>query len=435
MRRAGHRRSTRRRSDDPDSGGRSFLPVRLVVGATVGLPAHADHRGTLVCTWGPIGGMVDVGSGIGRALCTILPAMKSEVVGRQSRAGAPADIAGGSRASNVGPVLSRGTRHSGVMHTNPVAAALASVLLGPEVVVDNLTMIPLLFKEALKSEPRSPGSDYLLLDEALAGGFVEITEVSEQGSVPELKFLNRGAKPVLIVDGEELLGAKQNRVVNLTILVAANSELTIPVSCVEAGRWRSRSRMFTSAPRTQFATGRAKRMASVSMSMIARGDRTSDQAEVWDDIALKSRRMNASSPTAAMESIFSTHADSLESFVSRCTPVDGQVGALFAVNGVIVGFDLFDQPSTLRKMLPKLVRSVAVDALDGAPVASDAILRSDAALMRVQAGQFLAVAAEAAQHRTAALGLGEDLRLAARHIAGGALTVADAVVHASAFAL
>ena len=90
--------------------------------------------------------------------------------------------------------------------------------------------------------------DYLVLDEALASGLVEITEVSEQGSVPELKFINRGPKPVLIVDGEELLGAKQNRIVNLTILVAANSELTIPVSCVEAGRWRSRSRAFTSAP-------------------------------------------------------------------------------------------------------------------------------------------------------------------------------------------
>ena len=62
------------------------------------------------------------------------------------------------------------------------------------------------------------------------------------------------------MDGEELLGAKQNRIVNLTILVAANSELTIPVSCVEAGRWRARSRAFTSAPRTQFVSGRAKRM-------------------------------------------------------------------------------------------------------------------------------------------------------------------------------
>jgi hypothetical protein len=56
--------------------------------------------------------------------------------------------------------------------------------------------------------------------------------------------VNRGPEPVLIIDGEELVGAKQNRVVNLTILVAAQSALTIPVSCVEAGRWTARSRAF-----------------------------------------------------------------------------------------------------------------------------------------------------------------------------------------------
>lgn len=46
-----------------------------------------------------------------------------------------------------------------------------------------------------------------------------ITEVSEQGVVPQLRFVNRGRVPVLLVDGEELLGAKQNRIVNLSILV------------------------------------------------------------------------------------------------------------------------------------------------------------------------------------------------------------------------
>jgi hypothetical protein len=324
------------------------------------------------------------------------------------------------------------------MHTNPLVAALDAITLGPEVVVDNLTMIPLLAKAPAPSTSTlrpntisipSTSLDYLVLDEALAAGLVEITEVSEQGSVPDLRFINRGPRPVLIVDGEELLGAKQNRIVNLTILVAANSELTIPVSCVEAGRWRSRSRAFTSAPRTQFATGRAKRMASVSFSMMARGDRMSDQAEVWDDIAQKSSRMNASSPTSAMESIFSTHAALLDSFVSRCAPVDDQIGAMFAVNGVLVGFDLFDQPSTLRKVLPKLVRSVAVDAIDAGSAGSAEGMAS------VQAAQFLAVAAEAPQHRAPALGLGEDLRLTAPHVAGAALAVDDDVVHVSAFAL
>ncbi len=101
---------------------------------------------------------------------------------------------------------------------------------------------------------------------------------------------NKGAKPVFILDGEELLGAKQNRVVNLSILVPVKRKLTIPVSCVEAGRWRARSRAFSAAPRTQYAAGRAKRMAQVTACMQMSGERTSDQAEVWADISEKSAR-------------------------------------------------------------------------------------------------------------------------------------------------
>ena len=107
------------------------------------------------------------------------------------------------------------------MHTDPLAATLASVELGVPVTVDNLTMIPLLARQ-----PREPKIDYIVLDEAMAAGEVEITEISDEGSVPDLRVINRGAKPVLILDGEELLGAKQNRVVNLTILVPAHAELS-----------------------------------------------------------------------------------------------------------------------------------------------------------------------------------------------------------------
>jgi ARG/rhodanese/phosphatase superfamily protein len=333
------------------------------------------------------------------------------------------------------------------MHTNPLAAALDSVTLGPEVIVQNLTMIPLV----LKQQPRgtfstlgTPGTvgtspEYFVLDDALSSGLVEITEVSDQGSVPNLRVANRAAQPVLIVDGEELLGAKQNRIVNLTILVAAKSDLTIPVSCVEAGRWRMRSRAFTAAPRTQYATGRAKRMAHVSYSMLSTGDRVSDQADVWHDIAQKSSRLNATSPTSAMDAIFSTHSASVETFVSGCAAVDGQVGALFAVGDAIVGFDLFDRPSTLRKMLPKLVRSVAIDAIDAAAGSPSKQARrvgqAEDGALRARAAQFLAVTAEAPRRAIPAIGIGDDVRLTAPHIAGAALVLDDHVIHLGAFAL
>lgn len=81
------------------------------------------------------------------------------------------------------------------------------------------------------------GPDYLTLGEALAAGTLTITEISEGGSVPELAVINEGNLPVLFLDGEELAGAKQNRVVNTTILLKEHSKTVIPVSCVEQGRW------------------------------------------------------------------------------------------------------------------------------------------------------------------------------------------------------
>jgi len=52
---------------------------------------------------------------------------------------------------------------------------------------------------------------------------VHITEVSAGGRVPELAFENSSDETVLLVDGDELVGAKQNRVVNLSILVAGGN--------------------------------------------------------------------------------------------------------------------------------------------------------------------------------------------------------------------
>src|SRR5437764_1494409 len=106
-----------------------------------------------------------------------------------------------------------------------VVDAIGQVTFGRAVTFENLSMVPL-----MRDEDRIP--DYITLDEAIANGRAQVTEVSDAGQVSELKIAVTGSVPVLLLDGEELLGAKQNRVVNLTILAPPARTTVIPVSCV-----------------------------------------------------------------------------------------------------------------------------------------------------------------------------------------------------------
>jgi ARG and Rhodanese-Phosphatase-superfamily-associated Protein domain len=241
-----------------------------------------------------------------------------------------------------------------------------------------------------------------------------------------LKIVNRGDMAVLLLDGEELLGAKQNRVINLTILVPARHSSVIPVSCVESGRWRRTSKSFMSAPRTQFAEGRAAKMRQVTSSLLASGVRRSDQHAVWSVIAEKSARLGATSDTAAMSAMYDKVDHSLDDFVAAFPPVDRQVGAVFVVNGRLAGLELFDASSTWRKLAPKLVRSYALDAIDFqkqrcGPVASTVGRTLIEAVVSSKSSVF------------PALGEGEDVRLNGSDIIGAALVARGRAIHVTAF--
>jgi hypothetical protein len=300
-----------------------------------------------------------------------------------------------------------------------VAECLSKAELGEPQTYRNLSLFPLLADGI--AEP-----DYLLLDEALERGCARVTEVSEQGSVPELRFVNDCDRPVLLLDGEELVGAKQNRILNLSILVPAHKTIVVPVSCVEAGRWHAQSEEFGSAKRAHYAAGRAQKASQVSASLGSTGTRRSDQSQVWEDISAKAERMQSFSATEAAAALYDTHRAGLDEYRRAFSPVAAQLGALFTLNGRVLGLDLFDSPRTLSSLLPKLVESSALDAIDAGGEGS-----ADGG--REEAGRFIGAVAKAEIERFDALGLGEDLRLRAPHIAGGALLAEGRVVHLCAF--
>ena len=231
---------------------------------------------------------------------------------------------------------------------------------------------------------------------------------------------------MLILDGEELVGAKQNRVANLTMLIPEQHTVVIPVSCVEQGRWDYERDDFVVTEQLQYARGRTERLASVLHSMAESGERVSDQAQVWHSIAAKAAAMDAASPSRAMSSIFERHAATLDQYVESVNSLPGQVGAVFMVGKERLGLDLFDQPETFASMLPRLVRSYAVDVIER-PISQKLSGRAS------QARSFLDSILKASFDDRPALGLGRDLGCVSENLVAGALLVDKVVVHLAAF--
>ncbi len=299
--------------------------------------------------------------------------------------------------------------------------ALQHVTFGSLSEFNRLGVLPL-----MALEDRAAG--YATLDEAMARGWMKITEVTEAGHVPELKVENSGDTAVLIVDGEELIGAKQNRIVNLTMLIPAQNAMVIPVSCVESGRWRHTSREFASSPRVQYAEGRAAKMHNVTASLRSNSSRRSNQGEVWNLIAEKSSRLDAPSPTSAMSSMYEVHEGSIDEFVKAFTPGERQVGAVFFINGRVAGLELFDAASTWRAISPKLVRSYAIDAIDRP--------RTEVATPSPESAKaFCTALASSAGSSFPATGMGDDVRLTGVQVMGAALVAEGRAMHVSGFPL
>ena len=297
---------------------------------------------------------------------------------------------------------------------------LAGLTLGEPLAYRNLTAFP------LQGRPDNP-PDYLSLKQALDDGVAEVREVSESGRVPELLFVNRATQAVLLVDGEELIGAMQNRVLNLSILVPTKTELVIPVSCVEVGRWARQRADFDVSEDIAFSELRQKKVAAVSRSMRSVGDRRADQSEVWSRIDKMRKDFRVDTPTGAMSDIFESRRDQVEGYVKGIPEQQGQLGAVFVINGKIAGLDLFEHPEIFAGISAKLVRSYAMDAI-----------RQPANLAEVASSEvvvaFLRQIEGAKTRNYPAIGEGEDLRIEGSELLGGGLHARERLLHLCVFA-
>jgi hypothetical protein len=248
----------------------------------------------------------------------------------------------------------------------------------------------------IHGKPGDTGKPPLTLQEALQKGVVRVRET---GTVSELEIENVGDQDVFVQAGDIVKGGKQDRVVQLDLVLAPRSG-RIPMAsfCVEQGRWSARGqedvRQFSSATTS---------LPSRDLKLAARGvpakpdarppepeprdpharvqrPRTApadSQGRVWAGVADMQRKLSdtVQAPVAAPASASSLQLSlenqklqaTIKETVAALTPaIDKEpdvIGYVFAVNGKINSAEVYGSGVLFRKMWPKLLHASAVEAL------------------------------------------------------------------------
>ena len=300
---------------------------------------------------------------------------------------------------------------------NRLAEFLCQVRFGEPIAHGNLVVVPLF-------SPAS-GPEVLMLSEALRRGAADVREVGEHGKVNALRVTNRSIAHLMLFGGEEVVGGKQNRIVNTTVVVGPGETIEVPVSCVEKGRWRWNDRGFRAARRAVPPSMRGANAESLTTTLELSGVWDVGQKRVWSDVEGLTSRRRATSDTQAFAAVAERDGGQVEEYVSRIRPVPGQTGMAAYVNGRFVALDVLGRETAYAEVHDTLLRSCALEAIDRCeePQAPSRVLPTVVIedLMQTRVIEYRSP------------GHGTDARLTHPRVRGSALIAAEGVVHLSAF--
>lgn len=197
--------------------------------------------------------------------------------------------------------------------------------------------------------------------EMKTGGLV-ITEASPGGIVGKLYAVNTTDSYLLLTDADVLVGAKQNRVLNKSMLLAPNSKTVIDVSCIERLRWQYTSRNFTSPGTT---ADHALRKAKASTLSSPKGSNSNTQGAVWSHINFRLSADSFTDRTESYHELMNYHKNSKGEKLPACEAEKGCNGIAVVSDGKVQCIDVFGTEEVYRYYFPMLRDSALLTARTG----------------------------------------------------------------------
>ena len=305
------------------------------------------------------------------------------------------------------------------MLSNTIVTFIEELKIGKIKHYKNMVLFPIFSKSEFNT-------NYFTLGEALLQELLEISEVNSSGSVPELKVINLADVPVLILDGEELKGAKQNRIINTTVLIKEKSVTIIPVSCTEQGRWSYKSNFFKESGNIFSPKMRGAKAENISYSLKETGHFMSNQGEVWNNIRNISNLLKVKSETEAMSDVYNEKRKSIYEYTESFDLETEQIGLCVFISGKLIGIDIIPDNKIYSKFHRKLVSSYALDA-----IVEESL--SDNILSRSIVHDFFNEIENSREDKFKSIGYGWDHRLKSNSLVGSALIHNDKIIHLACF--
>jgi hypothetical protein len=249
-------------------------------------------------------------------------------------------------------------------------------------------------------------------------GRTRVTEVGD-GRVDRVRVEHTGATPILVLDGEEVIGAKQNRVFNASFIVPPGGVVELPVSCVEQKRWSQQSSRFSSTGRTVITQVRTTKLERVATSVIRRGEYDAGQQEVWTGVSRYLERTQVTSRTAAYADAADRRMERVDATIEQLELEAGQVGVAAVSATGTISLDVFGSPGLLNKSWWSVARGLLCDVGDG-ELQNNAAAAVDSCLRQLAAVE---------PHRAIAPGLGESLYAVAPSFVAGAVAYDQRLYH------
>lgn len=263
---------------------------------------------------------------------------------------------------------------------------------------------------------RSGRNDEASADDVVPEDADEAEDEAEfANEVNKLVAVNRSAKPLYLMPGEIIVGGDQDRTIARETIVAADGlPHEIEVYCVEEGRWGGRdldeaaevaAELGGESVNPEEAAGLAREAAQgkfvVEAGSLDRRSRLKVQAgygqqEVWEGVREFGYNLTLITETTAFSANYTDDGVAarlgpyIENLQDRVKNTPHVIGVVIAVNGKPVSADAFESTPLFLKLWPELLKSAALDALNG--VEKDEAARE---CTLVEAREFVAQAGRA----------------------------------------